>query len=273
MTTSGYTLLTSPTPRQRLIHVHPDPDEMGRVYQPELAIVSGMSAFAHAVASLPPIESPKWAGSAGEARADFMAWTTRREMPGRVNLWDIVDWLDKNMVEETIYTNGAGNFSVWLHRFHRYTGWRTQLAPTSGAMGYGVPAAIAAKIVHPGRPVVCFAGDGDFLMSSQELATAVQYDAPVIFIVVNNGMYGTIRMHQEKHYPGRVIGTDIKNPHFAAYARSFGAVGEIVEDTAQFAPAMQRCIAANKPAVIEVRIDPQAITPNTTLDALRAGKR
>jgi acetolactate synthase-1/2/3 large subunit len=202
MTTSGYTLLDSPVPRQRLIHVYPDASELGRVYQPELAIVSGMAAFAHAAASLAPVETPKWKGSADEARADYMAWTVRREMPGRVNLWDIVDWLDKNMVEETIYTNGAGNFSVWLHRFHRYTGWRTQLAPTSGAMGYGVPAAIAAKIVRPERPVVCFAGDGDFLMSGNELATAVQYDAPAIFIVVNNGMYGTIRMHQEKHYPG-----------------------------------------------------------------------
>jgi acetolactate synthase-1/2/3 large subunit len=185
---------------------------------------------------------------------------------------DIVAWLDSNMPADTIYTNGAGNFSVWLHRFHRYTGWRTQLAPTSGAMGYGVPAAIAAKIAHPGRAVVCFAGDGDFLMSGQELATAVQYGAPAIFIVVNNGMYGTIRMHQEKHYPGRVIGTDLVNPHFAAFARSFGAAGEIVEDTAQFAPAMERAIASKVPAVIEVRIDPQAITPNTTLDALR-GKR
>jgi acetolactate synthase-1/2/3 large subunit len=140
-------------------------------------------------------------------------------------------------------------------------------------MGYGVPAAVAAKLVRPERAVVCFAGDGDFLMTGQEIATAVQYDAPAIFLVVNNGMYGTIRMHQEKHYPGRVIGTDIVNPHFAAYARSFGAVGEIVEDTAQFAPAMERAIAIRKPAVIELRIDPQAITPNTTLDALRAGKR
>jgi acetolactate synthase-1/2/3 large subunit len=273
MTTSGYTLLDSPVPRQRLVHVHPSPDELGRVYQSEVAIVSGMVAFARAAAGLAPVEHPAWKGSAAEARADYMAWCARREMPGRVNLWDVVDWLDKHMVDETIYTNGAGNFSVWLHRFHRYTGFRTQLAPTSGAMGYGVPAAIAAKLVRPERPVVCFAGDGDFLMSSQELATAVQYDAPVIFIVVNNGMYGTIRMHQEKNYPGRVIGTDLVNPHFAAYARSFGAVGEIVEETAQFGPAMQRSIASGKPAVIEVRIDPQAITPNTTLDALRAGKK
>ena len=167
--------------------------------------------------------------------------------------------------------NGAGNFATWLHRFHRYTGFRTQLAPTSGAMGYGVPAAIAAKIVHPERTVICFAGDGDFLMTGQELATAVQYQAAVIVVIVNNGIYGTIRMHQEKHYPGRVIGTDIANPHFAAFARSFGAVGEIVEDTAAFGPAFERCLAAKKPAVIDIHLDPQAITPNTTLDKIRAG--
>jgi acetolactate synthase-1/2/3 large subunit len=273
MTTSGYTLLDSPVPRQRLIHVHPSAEELGRVYQPELAIVAAMAPFARAAAAIAPVEAPACKGSAQEAHADYDAWTARREIPGRVQMWEVVDWLDKHMPEDTIYCNGAGNFATWLHRFHRYTRWRTQLAPTSGAMGYGVPAAIAAKILHPERPVVAFAGDGDFLMSGVEIATAVQYNAPVIFVVVNNGMYGTIRMHQEKHYPGRVIGTDIDNPHFAAFARSFGALGEIVEDTAQFAPAMQRVIAAGKPAVIEVRIDPQAITPNTTLDAIRAGRK
>jgi acetolactate synthase-1/2/3 large subunit len=270
MTTSGYTLLDSPVPRQKLVHVHPGAEELGRVYQPELAILSDMAPFARACAAMTPVEAPAWKGAAAEARADLVAWSSRREIPGRVQMWDIVDWLDKHVPEDTIFCNGAGNFSTWLHRFHRYTMWRTQLAPTSGAMGYGVPVAIAAKITRPERTVVCFAGDGDFLMSGQELATAVQYQASVIFIVVNNNMYGTIRMHQEKHYPGRVIGTDLMNPHFAAFARSFGAVGEIVEETAQFAPAFERSLASGKPAVIEVRIDPQAITPNTTLDALRA---
>ena len=270
MTTSGYTLLDPPVPRQKLVHVHPGAEELGRVYQPELAILSDMAPFARACAAMTPLEAPAWKGAAAEARADLVAWGSRREIPGRVQMWDIVDWLDKHVPEDTIFCNGAGNFSTWLHRFHRYTMWRTQLAPTSGAMGYGVPVAIAAKITRPERTVVCFAGDGDFLMSGQELATAVQYGAGVIFIVVNNNMYGTIRMHQEKHYPGRVIGTDLMNPHFAAFARSFGAVGEIVEETAQFAPAFERCVASGKPAVIEVRIDPQAITPNTTLDAIRA---
>ncbi|MDQ3025510.1 MAG: thiamine pyrophosphate-binding protein [Pseudomonadota bacterium] len=270
MTTSGYTLLESPVPRQKLIHVHPGAEELGRVFQPELGIVSAPAPFALAAAALPALENPAWKGSAHEARADFTAWSGRREIPGRVQMWDIVDYLNQH-APDAIYCNGAGNFATWLHRFHRYTGFRTQLAPTSGAMGYGVPAAIAAKLVRPERTVICLAGDGDFLMSGAELATAVQYDAPVVIVIVNNGMYGTIRMHQEKHYPGRVMGTDLKNPHFAAFARAFGAMGEIVEDTAQFAAAYERVVASGKPGVIEVRIDPQAISPGTTLDKLRAG--
>jgi acetolactate synthase-1/2/3 large subunit len=270
ITTSGYTLIEAPVPRQKLVHVHPDPEEIGRVYQPELGIVSGMVPFASAVAALTPAENPAWKGAAAEARADYLAWSARREIPGRVQMWEVVDWLNQHLPEDAIYCNGAGNFATWVNRFHRYTGLRTQVAPTSGAMGYGVPAAIAAKLVHPERTVVCFAGDGDFLMSGQELATAVQYGAAIVVIVVNNGMYGTIRMHQEKHYPGRVIGTELANPHFAAFARSFGAGGEIVEDTAQFGPAMERSLSSGKPAVIEVRIDPQAITPNTTLDKIRS---
>ncbi|HUP31272.1 MAG TPA: thiamine pyrophosphate-binding protein [Usitatibacter sp.] len=272
MTTGGYTLIDAPVPRQKLVHVHPGSEEIGRVYQPELGILSAPGPFAAAAAALTPVENPPWKSSVAEARADYVAWSSRREIPGRVQMWDIVDYLNKK-APDAIYCNGAGNFATWLHRFHPYTGFRTQLAPTSGAMGYGVPAAIAAKLVQPQRTVICFAGDGDFLMSGQELATAVQYRAAVIIVIVNNGIYGTIRMHQEKHYPGRVIGTDIQNPQFAAYARSFGAVGEIVEETAQFGPAFDRCISSGKPAVIEVRIDPQAISPNTTLDKIRAAAK
>jgi acetolactate synthase-1/2/3 large subunit len=273
MTTSGYTLIESPVPKQKLVHIHPGAEELGRVYQPELGILSALSHFARGAAAMEPIADPIWKGSPAAARKEYLAWSSRREIPGPVQMWDIVDWLNRNLPADTIYCNGAGNFATWLHRFHQYGPLRTQLAPTSGAMGYGVPAAIAAKIVRPERTVVCFAGDGDFLMSGQELATAVQYDAPVIFVVVNNGMYGTIRMHQEKHYPGRVSGTDLRNPDFAAYARSFGALGETVEDTAQFAPAMERCVASGKVALIEVRIDPQAITPNTTLEKIRAAAK
>ena len=272
MTTSGYTLLESPVPRQKLVHVHPGAEELGRVYQPELGIVCAPVPFARAAAALPAIENPPWKGSAAEARADFTAWSGRREIPGKVQMWDVVDYLNQH-APDAIYTNGAGNFATWLHRFHRYTGFRTQLAPTSGAMGYGVPAAVAAKLVRPERPVICFAGDGDFLMSGMELATAVQYDAPIVIVILNNGMYGTIRMHQEKHYPGRVMGTDLKNPHFAAFARSFGAMGEIVEETAQFGPAYERIVASGKPGVIDIHLDPQAITPNTTLDKIRAGAK
>ena len=272
MASSGYTLIDSPVPRQKLVHVHAGGEELGRVYIPELAIHASPAAFARAAAQLTPVGDPAWKGSVAEARADYLAWSARREIPGRVQMWDIVDCLNQKC-PEAIYTNGAGNFATWLHRFHRYSGLRSQLAPTSGAMGYGVPAAIAASLAEPERTVICFAGDGDFLMSGNELATAVQYGAKPIIVIVNNGMYGTIRMHQEKHYRGRVSGTELANPHFAAYARSFGAVGEIVEDTAQFAPAFERCLASGKPAVIDVKIDPQAITPNTTLDKIRAGAK
>jgi acetolactate synthase-1/2/3 large subunit len=272
MTTSGYTLLDSPVPRQKLIHVHAGAEEPGRVFQPELGIASGPGVFARACAALPPIENPAWKGAAAEARADYTAWSARREIPGKVQMWDVVDYLNQHAAD-AIYTNGAGNFATWLHRFHRYTGFRSQLAPTSGAMGYGVPAAIAAKIARPERTVICFAGDGDFLMSGMELATAVQYNAPIVIVILNNGMYGTIRMHQEKQYPGRVVGTDLQNPHFAALARSFGAMGEIVEETAQFGPAYERIVASGKPGVIDIHLDPQAITPNTTLDKIRAAAR
>ena len=270
MTTSGYTLLDSPVPRQKLVHVLSSGEELGRVYQPEIPIQASMTRFARHAAAMAPVDASAWQASVGEARADFLAWTARRETPGKVQMWDVMEWLSSNLPEDAIIANGAGNYTVWPHRFYRYPGFRTQLAPTSGAMGYGVPAAIAAKIAQPGRVVVAFAGDGCFLMAGQELATAVQYDAAIIVIVVNNGMYGTIRMHQEKKYPGRVHGTDLRNPHFAAYARAFGCAGEIVEETSQFEAAFERCVASGKPAVIEIRVDPQAITPNTTIDALRA---
>jgi acetolactate synthase-1/2/3 large subunit len=184
-----------------------------------------------------------------------------------------MDYLGQRLPEDAILTNGAGNYSAWVHRFYRYPRFRTQVAPTSGAMGYGVPAAVAAKIVHPDRMVICFAGDGCFLMTGQELATAVQYQAAALFIVMNNGMYGTIRAHQERRFPGRVIGTELQNPDFVAYARAFGAHGELVTRTEEFAPAFERAVASGKPALIEVRYDPQAITPNTTIDALRAQAR
>jgi acetolactate synthase-1/2/3 large subunit len=270
MTTSGYTLLVPPRPTQKLVHVHAGAEELGRVYQGELLINSGMPQIAAALAAMEPVDATRWRDWTRAANADYREWIGRRENPGAVQMWDIVDFLGRRLPEDAILANGAGNFSGWFHRFYRHARFRTQVAPTSGAMGYGTPAGVACKVAAPGRMVLSINGDGDFLMNGQELATAIQYDAAVIFIVVNNGMYGTIRMHQEREYPGRVYATDLRNPDFAAYARAFGAHGETVEETGQFAPAFERCVAAGRPALIEVRIDPQAITTQTTLDALRA---
>jgi acetolactate synthase I/II/III large subunit len=267
MTTSGYTLLEPPTPAQPLVHVHPGAEELGRVYRPELPILSGMEHFAAAVRDL-RVE-PRWRDWTAAARAEYEAWQQHRPMPGTLDLGDCIAQL-RARAPDAIVTNGAGNFSAWAHRFWRWHDHGTQAAPTSGAMGYGVPAAVAAKAISPDRTVICFAGDGDFLMSGQELATALQHDLPILVIVVNNGMYGTIRMHQERHYPGRVVGTELRNPEFAAYARAFGAHGETVTETAQFADALDRALASGGSALIELQIDPDAINPRTTLSAIRA---
>ncbi len=267
-TTVNYTLIDIPRPAQPLVHVHTGAEELGRVYQAELLINSGMPEFAAAARRLPPLK-PAWDEWTRAARADFEAWQQPVKVPGNVNMSEIVGWLNRRLPPETIVTNGAGNFSLWVHRFYRYTGFRTQLGPTSGAMGYGVPSGVGAKFVHPDRPVVSFSGDGDFLMNGQELATAMQYDRKVIFIVVNNGMYGTIRMHQERHFPGRVSGTTLRNPDFAALARAYGLHGETVETTADFAAAFDRAWAAAGPALIEIRVDPDAISPRASLSAIR----
>jgi acetolactate synthase-1/2/3 large subunit len=270
MTTGGYTLIDIPTPRQRLIHIHASAEELGRVYQPAIAIHATPRAFAKAIAEMPVIENPRWRARTEAAHAELAAWQTPPRSPGRIQMGEIVRWLDQNMPADTIYTNGAGNFATWLHRFHRYRGLGTQLAPTSGSMGYGFPAALGAKVRDPNHPVVCFAGDGDFQMTGQELATAVQYGLDVIVLLVNNGMYGTIRMHQERHYPARPIATDLVNPDFAALARAYGAHGEVVERTEDFAAAFGRARASAKPAIIEIKLDPEAITPRQSLSEIRA---
>ena len=289
MTTGGYTLLEAPVPKQKLVHVHSGAEELGRVYQADLMINSGMVQFARAAAALEPVAAPAWRGALEEARAELLAWQQEPAVfkDGKValNLWQVVQTLQAELPPDTILTNGAGNFATWAHRFWRYgdksAGLRTQLAPTSGAMGYGVPAAVAARIAselvgeHAGRPrtVLNFAGDGDFMMNGQELATAVQYRAGVLFIVFNNNMYGTIRMHQEKTYPARVSGTDLHNPDFAALARAYGAHGATVEKTADFAPALQRAQAhiaeTGLPALIELRYDGTLLTPGASLEAMR----
>jgi acetolactate synthase I/II/III large subunit len=267
MTTSGYSLIEAPVPKQTLVHIHAGAEELGRVYQADLMINATVASTAAALAALPRVTPASV--NAREANADYQAWQQRKDIPGAVQMWDVMQHLTATLPASAIFTNGAGNYATWVHRFHRYRGFRTQLAPTSGAMGYGVPAAIAAKAVHADRVAIAFAGDGCFLMTGQELATAVHEKLSVIFIVVNNNMYGTIRMHQEREFPGHVHGTALTNPDFAAYARAFGAHGELVEKTADFAPALARALAAGKPALIEIRIDPEAITPNTTLNAIR----
>jgi acetolactate synthase-1/2/3 large subunit len=272
MVTDDYQLLSVPRPRQTLIHVYPEPGELGRVYQPELPILAGMAEFAAAARALSPVDGSRWAEWAAAARSDYERFLRHDPMAGLLDLGDVFAYLRKQLPVDAIITNGAGNYTAWCHRFLQFSTYRTQVAPVNGTMGYGVPAAIAAKIVHPERMVIAFAGDGCFLMNGQELATAVHYDAKIVIIVINNGMYGTIRMHQEQRYPGRAIGTGLSNPDFAQYARAFGAYGEVVTTTEGFAPAFERALEAGRPALLELRIDPDAISPRTTLSAI-SGRR
>ncbi len=273
-TTSGYTLVEPPRPRQALVHVHADPEELGRVYQADLPINSGLPQFAAAARVLEQVESFAWHGWCRAARADYLANLRHEPWAGEgVDMGAVIAHVRERLPEDAIVTNGAGNFSAWAHRFYQFRHYRTQLGPTSGAMGYGLPAAVAAKLVHPERSVVCFTGDGDFLMTGQELATAVQYELPIVILVVNNGMYGTIRMHQERSYPGRVVGTDLVNPDFAAYARAFGAHGEVIERTEDFPAAFERAQDAGRPALLELRVDPEQITPRATIASIREAAR
>jgi acetolactate synthase-1/2/3 large subunit len=227
-----------------------------------------MEQFAAAVRDV--AVEPRWREWTAAARAEYEEWQRHGPVPGDLDLGECIARL-RERLPDAIVANGAGNYTVWVHRFWRFRSFPSQLAPTSGAMGYGVPAAVAAKLVAPERDVLCFSGDGDFLMAGQELATAIQYELPLLVIVVDNGMYGTIRMHQERSFPGRVVGTDLVNPDFAAYARSFGAYGENVERTDDFDGALERALAAGRPALLALRVDPEAITPRATLSAIRAG--
>ncbi|MGU3399564.1 thiamine pyrophosphate-binding protein [Brucellaceae bacterium D45D] len=269
MTTQGYELVNIPLPKQKLIHIHPGAEELGRVYHADLPVNASMPAFARAAAKLPAIATPRAKAWAASVNADYRANLETPIIPGPVQMGEIMAWLREHLPDDAIITNGAGNYSAWPHRFYQYRTYRSQLAPTNGSMGYGVPAAIAAKLTEPKRTAVAFAGDGCFLMNGQELATAAQYGANAIFIVVNNGMYGTIRMHQERNYPGRVSGTGLANPDFASLARAYGLHGETVENTADFAPAFKRCEQSGKPALIEIRIDPEALSPKMSLTQMR----
>jgi acetolactate synthase-1/2/3 large subunit len=268
--TDGYERFSLPCPSQIFIHVAAGLDEIGRVYQPDLGINSGMAHFAAAARGLKPIPSPPWSEETRAARADQDDNVTATPMKGDVDLTAIVKWLGETLPDDSIIANGAGNFSNWVHRFYPYRDYPTELAPQSGSMGYGVPSGVAAKVAMPDRIVVSINGDGDFLMCGQEIATARQYDLDVVFIVVNNGTYGTIRMHQERFYPGRVSGTDLINPDFAALARAYGLYGETVERTEDFAAAFDRCRASGGPSLIELRVEQDQISPRATLSGLRA---
>lgn len=267
--TRRYTLLRAPRPAQTLVHVHPDPDELGRVYQPELSIVSSLPAFAAALRDL-GARAPRWGPWTRAARADYEANLEHEPMEGPVDLGAIMAFLRRRLPDDAVQTCGAGNFTVWAHRFAEFRQFGTQVCPRSGSMGYGVAAAVAAKLVHPDRIALCFTGDGDFVMSSPEFATAVQHELPIVVLLVNNGMYATIRMHQERAFPGRVIGTDLVNPDFPALARAYGGYGERVGRTADFEGAFERALESGKPALLELPVDPERISPRVRLSELRA---
>jgi acetolactate synthase-1/2/3 large subunit len=270
MPSSGYTLLDVPYPRQKLIHIYPEAEELGRVYRPDLAICAAPKDFVAALGTLDAPENPVWAERTAAMHAAYLAWSTPPKTgPGPVQMGPIMEWIEANTATDAIFTNGAGNYATWLHRFHRFQRFNTQSAPTSGSMGYGLPAAVAAKHLFPEREVICFAGDGCFMMHGQEFITAVRYGLPIITVLINNSTYGTIRMHQEREYPGRVSATDLVNPDFAALAKAYGGHGETVERTEDFAPAFERARVNGKPSIIEVKLDAEAITPTRTLTQIR----
>ena len=270
MPSQSYTLFDIPEPQMKLVHVHPGAEELGRVYHPHLAIHAAPTAFCSALEGLQPPDEIPWKGEADVAHADYLSWSEKATpVPGAVNLGEILVWLRENLPTGSILTNGAGNFAAWIHRFYRVREFATLVGATSGSMGYGFPAALAMQTLHPDRVVVCIAGDGDFLMTGQDFATAVQYELPVIVVLADNGLYGTIRMHQERDYPGRVIATALKNPDFVAYAKAFGGFGVLVEKTADFPAAFAAARASGKPAIIHLKIDPEAITPTATLSGIR----
>jgi acetolactate synthase-1/2/3 large subunit len=274
MPSSGYSLIGIPEPGRTFVHVYPGAEELGRVYHPTLAINASPTAFVQALEGMqPPHREIAWGPETRAARAAYEAWATPKDNPGPVQLGRIVTWLRDRLPDDAIIANGAGNYTGWVQRFFRFRRYNTQLAPLSGTMGYGLPAAIAAKLRYPDRPVVAFAGDGCFQLTSQEMATAVQYGANIVLVVVNNGVHGTIRMHQEREYPGREIATDLVDPDFAALARAYGAHGEKVATTDEFAPAFERALASGKPALIEVMMDKEAISAGATLSEIRGKSR
>jgi acetolactate synthase-1/2/3 large subunit len=267
VTTAGYTLLEAPNPRQSLIHVHPDALELGRVYAPEIAVQSGSEAFLRAIE---PLDGARWASRTEAAHAEWIAWSAPPESRAELDLGVAVAQIAELLEGRAIVTGDAGNFSCWVGRHLPLHSYRSQVMPVSGSMGYGVPAAIAAALRHPDRPVICFIGDGGFQMCGLELASAAQEGLPIVVIVVVNGMYGTIRAHQERHYPGRVIATRLANPDFVGIARACGAHAEAVQAIEELLPALERALAAGTPALLALHVDPEAILPGETISGIRA---
>ena len=269
MTSGGYSLVNLPVPQQKLVHIYMDSSEMGRIYEPDLAIVGSMESFAAAARDMEPVVCGKWGDWTRQAHQDYLDnLEPSLEMSG-VDMHEVMNILNAKLPDDAIITNDAGNFSGWAQRFYRYRGFRTQLGPTSGAMGYGIPAAISARLVRPGTPVVCFVGDGGAMMSGQEVATAMQYGSDPIILVINNNSYGTIRMHQERDYPDRALATTLVNPDFAKWAESFGGYGAVVERTEDFESIFDAAMSAGRISVIEIRVDLETITTRTTLDKIR----
>jgi acetolactate synthase I/II/III large subunit len=273
ITTQDYKILDVPQPATTLVHVYPDPDEIGRVFRPQLGIAAGPSAFAAALATLRPDAAPAWGAWTRAANADYLANLEPSPYDGALDMGRALADLRARLPRDAIVTLDAGNHTGWPMRYLSFGRPGRLLGPVSGAMGYGTPSAVAAALLHRDRLVVSFVGDGGFMMSGQELATAVQHGAKPIIVVFNNALYGTIRMHQERDYPGHTIATDLVNPDFVALARAYGAHGELVTRTADFLPAFERAVASGLPAIIEARTDPQRITTRTTIAAMRAAKK
>ncbi len=268
--TQGYELFDGLAEKPKLVHVYPEAEELGRVFRTDLAIHATPARFIEALGALRPVPEPRWVDSVAEAHGEYIAWSeVPTPQPGGVNLGEVMVWLRDHLPADAILCNGAGNYAAWIHRFFRFRRFGSHIAPTSASMGYGIPAAVAMARLYPGRTILSVNGDGDFLMNGADFATAVQYDLPIIAVVADNGIYGTIRMHQEREYPGRVSATTLKNPDFAAYARAFGGFGVSVERTSEFASAFAASRASGLPSIIHLKIDPEAITPGQTLSGIR----
>ena len=267
--TGAYELIDPKKTKQEIIHIHTDPNEFCHVYQPRLAVLSSTENILDQLVGLSKLVNPEWSSQTSEGRQNYLNWITPKETPGPVKLEKIIKWLSNNLPEDSIVTNGAGNYAAFLHRYFAFKEYPTAIGPTSGSMGYGFPASIAAKLRFPDKTVICLAGDGCFQMTLNEMSTAAQNKLAIIVIVVNNGKYATIRMHQEKNYPGRVSGTELHNPDFAALAKAYGGFGIKVQKTEDFVAAYNEAVASGLLSVIELQIDDEVLSTSQTVSEVR----